>query len=91
VTVRRTDITQEEYFRRKELQSKVYFNTKKKASSLILFLDENQQVNKRKRITGEIVSPSTPRLESGKNICVFLLKFIFIFSRFLLGLSSKKS
>jgi len=44
VTVRRTDITQEEYFRMKE---------------------ENPQINKKKRIAGEIVSPSTPRLESG--------------------------
>ncbi|CAF1168842.1 unnamed protein product [Rotaria sordida] len=47
VTIQRTDITQEEYFRTKESQN------------------ESQQINKRKRITGEIVSPSTPRLESG--------------------------
>ncbi|CAF4998810.1 unnamed protein product, partial [Rotaria sp. Silwood1] len=27
--------------------------------------NDSQQINKKKRITGEIVSPSTPRLESG--------------------------
>ncbi len=81
VTVRRTDITQEEYFRTKELQSKFYFNTRKKKIFLILLIDENQQMNKRKRITGEIVSPSTPRLESGKiDHLSFSFKIHFIFS-----------
>ncbi|CAF1201069.1 unnamed protein product [Adineta ricciae] len=46
VTVRRTDITPEEYFQTKELSN------------------DTQQTNKKKRIPGEIVSPSTPRLES---------------------------
>ena len=31
-----------------------------------LSLDENQRMHKKKRIQGEIVSPSAPRLESGK-------------------------
>ncbi|UJR23167.1 hypothetical protein I4U23_026185 [Adineta vaga] len=47
VTIRRTDITHEEYFRTKEV------------------LNDTPQTYKKKRIPGEIVSPSTPRLESG--------------------------
>jgi hypothetical protein len=39
-------------------------------------IDDSQYSNKKKRIPGEIVCPSTPRLESGEIIEVFLLKFI---------------
>ena len=33
---------------------------------MILFSDESQRINEKKRIPGEIVSPNTPRLESGE-------------------------
>lgn len=66
VTVRRTDITEEEYFKTKDSSGKLNCNGKKIQS--IVFIDESQQTVKKKRIPGEIVSPSTPRIESGEII-----------------------
>ncbi|CAF1295083.1 unnamed protein product [Adineta steineri] len=43
---------------RTDITQEEYFHTKET-------LNENPNINKKKRITGEIVSPSTPRLESG--------------------------
>lgn len=54
-------------------------------------IDDSQYSNKKKRIPGEIVCPSTPRLESGEIIEVFLLKFIWFLSGFYWGYQVRKA